>query len=864
MRTLVSALVLFLIAGCARETSPEQKQADQLLVRAREAYAKSSFRESRSLFQAALALDERLGRMPQAAEALEHLAALESSAGRLDSALILYRAAAEHHRSLADRDAVRLVTLQSASLYRRMGQDRKAYDLLTEALRLAFLFKEPEGVTEIRWALAGVCRDLELGEEQSHLDALLQSAMVSGDAASLARVYREQGLSALARSDHARAIEHLLRALTYSGQSRDSLLMIDVLCRLAMGYTAGGNTQQAFEAYSDALRRTDITRGAGALRNEMLMRVGTIYLRSGAAADAARFYRPALTAAIAAGDKLAEGYLFVQLGHCEAQTPGGMENAVRNYRAAWELFSAVGYHRGLAYASMSLGAAAEQNRQLTDALQYYRQAVQEDARSLDRRVPDDACEECERAFREKRGPATEDPLIALLLQLGRNDEAFWFVEEKQERELADDLAAMDIRTGAAAVDSQIVIWSHARGLMAGAEHQHATLLSSGPEWQPMLAEVSESEGFQRRRSEEAAAVIAQQRPAFHSLVRPSGITLSDLPASLPAGSALVVYVPGPRSLFAFVVAGGGTSVQVSPVGRDVLLAQVSELCSALQNRVGLEDSTVELQKAADRRIQELCAVLYAPFFRQVEVAAAGAQDLYVVLPREFSRLPLHALRRGSMGSLRRFAAEQIAIKYLPAAGSLLLPAASALTVHKITAIGHPGTTGWDVEYELRDIRAFYREAELIFGRQATFETVRQAGGDILHLTAELHFGMRSTGNSVLLLSDGKTSDGTRATSLGMLTELPPRTAILVSDLGPHAAGKNPAIVQLLLMGGTRAVVLHDFTPLRRSRKVFGEGFYTALLSGARADGAFRQAQLQMAGDARGGIYHWAAFSLWGR
>jgi hypothetical protein len=28
--------------------------------------------------------------------------------------------------------------------------------------------------------------------------------------------------------------------------------------------------------------------------------------------------------------------------------------------------------------------------------------------------------------------------------------------------------------------------------------------------------------------------------------------------------------------------------------------------------------------------------------------------------------------------------------------------------------------------------------------------------------------------------------------------------------------------------------------------------------------AFRQAQLQMTVDARGGLHHWAAFSLWGK
>jgi tetratricopeptide (TPR) repeat protein len=864
MRTLVFVLLVLLAAGCARETPPEQKQADQLLTQAREAYGRSAFQESRSLFRSALAANDRLGRLSQAAEALEHLAALEAAAGRLDSAIVLYRAAAERHRSLADRDAVRLATLQWASLCRRMGDDRKAYELLTEALRLAELFKEQEGIGELRWALAAVCRDLELGEEQSHLDALLQSAMVSGNSAALARVERENGLSAHVRGDATGAIEHLLKALTYAGQSRDSLLTIDVLCRLAMAYTAAGNTRQAFEAYTDALRRTDVTRGAERIRYEMLTRVGTVYLRGGSFAEAARFYRPALTGAMAVGDRLAEGYLFVQLGHCEAQTPGGLDNAVRNYRAALELFTAAGYHRGAAYALTGLGAAAEGLRQLTDALQYYRQAVAEEVLSLDRRPPDDVYEECEQGFRIIHGPAIEDPLIALLLQLGRNDEAFWFVEQKQERELAADLARMELQTGESAVDAQLELWTNARRQCLGAERQLAVLLTAGPAWQPMLAEVKETTGFQWRRMEEAGALIVRRRPAFAALVKPSGLTLTGLQQSLPRGSALLAYAPGIRSLYSFVVTGTGTTVHVFPAGRDALQGQVSEFWSLLNRRVGLEDSTAEMQKAADRRLQELCTLLYPPFFRSVEGAAGMAADLLVMLPREFGQLPLHALRRGMAGSMRRYIAEQIAVHYLPAASSLALPAVAPKQGYSITAIGHPGTTEWDVEYELRDIRAFSKDAVLLFGRDATFEAMRRASGDILHLAGELRFGVRSAGNSMLLLSDGKSADGTRATPWGLLPELPPRSALLISDLGAHSVGKNAALAQIALMSGTRTVVLHDFTPLRRSRKVFGEGFYTALQSGARPVDAFRQAQLQMTGDARGGLHHWAAFSLWGK
>lgn len=862
MRTLAVALAALLLAGCGRETSPEQKQADQLLSRAREAYARNAFSESRSAFRASLALDEKLGRVPQAAEALERLAAIEAYAGRLDSSIVLYRAAAERHRSLADRDAARLMTLQTASLHRRMEDDAKAYDLLTEALRLAQLFKDEEGVGEIHRALAEVCRALEKGEEEAaHLEALLQAAMNSGNSAAQARVYREMGLSALAGGDHNRAAENLLKALTFAGQSRDSLLAIDILYRLAMTHTAAGNTPQAFEAYTDALRRTDVTRGAQRLRYEMLTRVGTVYLASGAPADAARFYRPALSGAIAAGDKLAEGYLFVQLGHCEALTPGGMDNALRNYRAALELFSASSYYRGAAYALAGLGAAAERNRELTEALQYYRQAVDLDRAVAGRSDPDDVFSECETVFRENRGPAAEDPLVELLLQLGRSDEAFWFVEQRHARALAEDLAAVSLHTGEQAVDSLLDLWHDARRRTIGAERQLGTLLSAGPEWQTLLPEAKEVAGFGSRQMEELAAAIVQRRPSLGSAVSPAGLTPAEVRRTIPPGSALVVYACASRSLYTFVLNPAGSMLEVSAVPRRTLLGQAEEFWSTLQDRIVLEDSATEKQRTSDRRLLELSSLLYAPFMRPVEARAAGVPDLFVVLPREFGMLPLHALRRG--GAVRRFVAEQSALRYLPSASSLGAPGATPARQYTVTGLGHPGSTGWDVEYELRDIRAFYRDALLVFGEQATFEGLKRAGGEVLHVTAEFRYGERSAANSSLLLSDGKTAGGTRSTAWGRLPSLPPRAVMVVSDLGRHLPRKNPLLARLILMGGTREVVLHSFTPLRKSRKDFGEGLYTALLAGAAPDGAFHQAQLAMIRTSQP-LHHWAAFSLWGK
>ncbi len=174
---LLSFCLPTLFSGCGRELSPDELRADRLLEEGRTAFQQHRYRDGRSLLIEAYALDLRLGRIPQMADELGMLGHIAASAASFDSALALFQASAGRYRELTDRDAVRLITLKNAALYRQMGDDRKAHALLTEALRLGKVFNDDEGSVELRRALIPLCRSLELQEEESaHLMALLDAA----------------------------------------------------------------------------------------------------------------------------------------------------------------------------------------------------------------------------------------------------------------------------------------------------------------------------------------------------------------------------------------------------------------------------------------------------------------------------------------------------------------------------------------------------------------------------------------------------------------------------------------------------------------------------------------------------------------
>jgi CHAT domain-containing protein len=319
-----------------------------------------------------------------------------------------------------------------------------------------------------------------------------------------------------------------------------------------------------------------------------------------------------------------------------------------------------------------------------------------------------------------------------------------------------------------------------------------------------------------------------------------------------------------RSLYAFVVTPTKSSVQIAAYEKDRVFDVAREFVDLLVTRDAYADSTKSQQAAIDQRLREVNGSVYDAFLRPIEGLIAGYANLIVVLPRELPALPLHALSRG-VAKGGGYVADAHTVSYLPTAGALLLPRPQQTAVKEVVGVGYPGGSGWDVEYELRDIRAFYRDMRLYFDQNACLATLQKERGDVLHLAARFSFNEDRPGNSFLLLSDGKSADPARRVPLGDLLSLPPWPTVVVSDLDGQRLGIHPSEPYLFLANGTQQVIFNSRVPSRKTKKMFGELFYTSLLGGASVRAAYHQAQLDMIRNpAFAGPYQWGWFILWGR
>ncbi len=633
----VLAFLVFL-SGCNGPDPIEQQQADQDFVRAQELLAGGDHRASRPLLVGLVARDRKLDRGARVAEELHLLARSYAATASLDSAFNFYAAAQEQYKSMADRQGARGAQLETGMLLRRTGEERKAFALYTEMVRFAKVFKDDDGLRAIQWAMLPCCRVLAEHEEEGHILAeLFQAASASGDAAFAARANLEAGISMMQQGRMDSASQHLLRAFTLVDKSRDSLLACTSLLQLARAYDAAGKPTEALQTYGEALRRADKIAGGRRIRQELLVRVGNLYLRGRQSAEAGRFYRAALSSAINLKDKIAEGYLCVQLGHCE---PGeNSEGALKYYRSALDLFSSYSFAPGLAYVLLSIGREHARVNHMNESIQQLTASIEQDDQCLGARDADDLYRECGEVFFGKRETPAYDELIEALLQQGRMDEAFWYAGRRRAAVMFHALGEFRPRPSRDSLRVALESCRRDRALIVGAERLlESSLMLSSQDAQAITEIRATLRAGRTRLLDECAAVIALD-PAYRPFVGIASPTLAETQQLLLQGSTLVQYLPTRRAMYALVVSSRRASLEIAAAEKEATSALAAEFLDSLRTPEASES----------RRARELSGLLNTVFVRPIENDIAGTSRLFVILPDNMPRIPLLLISISCLG-----------------------------------------------------------------------------------------------------------------------------------------------------------------------------------------------------------------------
>ena len=519
--------------------------------------------------------------------------------------------------------------------------------------------------------------------------------------------------------------------------------------------------------------------------------------------------------------------------------------------------------RGCTYALISLGQVAERENKVTDAAQFYRAAVKAQESAYASRAADDIWLECEEAVFGRGGGDAYTAMVSLLLQTGKSEEAFWYQERCNARRLSDDLASWNVRTGVYATDSTLHNYLHRRALHIGAERQLEELASSPQGTASLLKEVHGVLNHLEETITMAAERTRHIDPRLAAIANTDGISIAEVQKCLTKDAALLMYLPTHRAFYACVVTPAGSTVSMASVGQERVVELAEQYLRECALRAATADSMRQFPRGQDLRIQELTRSLYEAMVLPVELALKPGVRLLIVLPSRMPAFPLAGLRRGGSAGTPTLI-ERVALSYLPSARFVTMRKPAPAPIRTVVALGTRGSTSWDVEYELRDINAFYRDARMFFGKDATLATLRSIRTDLLHLAVEVHFTSHRPLTGVMTLGDGISLDGTMPVPIEAIFSIPPVPAVVVSNISSRLPTADRALAAAFLANGSASVVLNAAPLTRKAKKVFGENFYTALQTGSSVPAALRTAQDVMARSRElSAPNFWAPLMVWG-
>jgi CHAT domain-containing protein len=338
-------------------------------------------------------------------------------------------------------------------------------------------------------------------------------------------------------------------------------------------------------------------------------------------------------------------------------------------------------------------------------------------------------------------------------------------------------------------------------------------------------------------------LIIEKHPNYETLVLPKPVDVAIIQASVPRGTLAIEYLPTDDLLYIFAVTHSRLIVRSSVIRHDNLLQMMTEYKQLLQDPNVYSGEGGEASVASMMRFARLSTQLYDILLRPVD--DLFEQNLIVVAHHEIDGFPFHAIERQDLKGNVKYAVELTSIDYVPSLTSLRYRTASTSRMQDIVAFGNPTGKNWSVDYELRDIRSFFKGARVMVGLETSWDNLKSIKADILQISTE--FSQRSTEYPLgkFILSNGLIVEQSTAIPFEKLTELEAIPVIALSNYYGQSIGLSAEHALLLRLNGTPDVFFNAWSADRKAAKFFSEYFFTHLANGLAPGDAYRQALLNL-------------------
>ena len=581
-----------------------------------------------------------------------------------------------------------------------------------------------------------------------------------------------------------------------------------------------------------------------------------------------------------AGRKIAIGYLLTAIADCErkitAVNPDQQATIAAGtyYEQAMNLFSRSGNISGEAYANYKLGMMKEEEGNTDGALAFYRRAFE--LRSGQSGEFNNWGED-EEFFRMRRGEAAEgisfsdetywyEPLVILLARQGRAEEALDIFEQGKTGSLAARLRSFPFQYRDKSTQQSVEAvrrQMHALSVKE-AELAYQKGLNANQRDGAGIASLAADIASARTALSANASALAQKDPQLEILFRTPAFQETEFHSALTYGTVVLDYLIAEDRIVIFVVSfdGMGRQMPVSvvevPIYKDIVLEKVRQYDLMLNEHI----HSIGTGYFQTTDIERLSQELYNYFLRPVE--RLFVQRVVIIPPREMENIPFHAFTRSTNEGVKPMVeiADVSYLPYLAAAKSIPPP---PRFINSVVAMGNSRGSNWPLDFELRDIRSFFRETAVYVSQNAGEKQLFGSSGDVLQLSTDFATDTLFPGRSSFVLASGSITDPDAEIPVANFLSLHPYPVVYLSDEQPGVSGLTPLHAAVLMMNGSSNIILTMRPSDVKPNKFFSEKFYTALARGSSVNDAYRSAVIAMSKSAAfKAPYQWSQYFKFGK
>jgi tetratricopeptide (TPR) repeat protein len=843
---------LFFLAACDVDERPLTDPAE-IYDKAVSLIREKAFKQAQPLLEEAVGLFGDANRTPQQIDALMNLARTDLELGEFRASFDATQKAFTLMRREGDvKGEVEVAILQgeihekmrdyagAIASYRSAAASAAAFDNKIAAceagLRIASVLERQDNFDDAREEYRNALAQAQAADDRSRVAAALEG---------IGTVFRKQ-------RRYSEALNSYSQGLASVRSAHDPSLTAELQADVGLLHAMQDNANAAMNDFRDAINTLRRARVDKERELALEFQLGRLYERAGKLFEARRYYNEALDLAHSAGDRISENYLYIFLVRCnfnlmtpEQQTQN-KEKLKQSYEQIARKFQECGHIAGEGYLYIELGKAFETEGDFPKAQDYFLKAVTLDQNTLAEYLDEDV----HAPFQAALGiaPSHEDwyyDLSALLITMQRPEEALRVLEFARTRQLAGFFRTVEVSlrnpaTKQATRDIEALLKkTRTLEIEYAARLANAQRSADPREMSALLSEIEGSKRDLRRASKEVTSAY----PNYETLVMPEPVSMPALRKHIPQGALAIEFLPTDDRLYVFAMNRSELFVRTSPVRHDSLRQLMEEYRRLLQDPSVYSTEADAASVPLMTRFAILSTRLYDLLLRPVD--DLFDQSLIIVENEEMDGFPFHAIerqdRKGNVSSL----IELTSVDYLPSLSSLRYHTSPASHIRDLVAFGNPTGKNWEVDYELRDVRSFFKGATIMVGLEASWDNLKAVKADILQLSTEFSRGTIESPLGTFTLSNGLAVEQPVSIPFEKLSELSTVPVMILSNYYGQGFGLSAKHALFLRMNGVSDIFFNGWIADRKAAKFFSEYFYTYLSNGLAPGDAYRQALLNL-------------------